>query len=751
MTDESAEGGVSKKSVKKAKGDAEKASNKKPDPEGLALIEQGVAAFEKNELEQALALFKQAEEKCKNSAMEAVAKTKPAKAPKPEDEGKKAAAADKAAADAAAAEAEKKPRLYLSNPEDNKQAKPTRDGVDASRNYAANPPAKLQTHLKTTGGAVRTRFPPEPNGYLHIGHAKAMNFNFGQARIARDLGKGGSTVMRFDDTNPTAEKQEFIDSILDNVAWLGHSPSAVTYSSDYFQELYDLAVQLIKDDGAYVCHQTAAHIKASRDLLRTYHGRGLPAAEKGKLPKGAASPWRERSVADNLVEFAKMKQGRYAEGAAFLRLKGDLLSENSSMWDLAAYRIMYHAHPRTADGWCIYPTYDYTHCIVDSLEDITHSLCTLEFAQRQAADGPYYHLLHCLRLYKPATWEYSRLNLTHAVMSKRKLKFLVIYGYVGGWDDPRLCTLNGLRRRGYTGAVVNRFCEAIGVTRAAMTAKNELLEQLARQELEAAPRRFAVLKPLKVLLSGVPAGGKAFETKNHPSNEAMGARQLRLSDVIYIERDDFKPELADDPRFYGLAVGREAGLLGAGVNITVTEAVTDPATGELSHLVATADPTRERKVKGHLHWVSADTAVAAECRVYSVLFAPEDPELAAKGITAAKAAAAAAEGEEDEEEEGAADDGAMAEDNPNPTVQSTMGVALPPWLDLLNPQSLVVERALVEPCLAKEAKRPKIAKDRPSFQFQRVGFFCVDDDSTEKAPVFNRIVALKEDKEKKTL
>ena len=525
----------------------------------------------------------------------------------------------------------------------------------------------------------------------------------------------------------------------------------MTYSSDYFQELYDLAVQLIKDDGAYVCHQTAAHIKASRDLLRTYHGRGLPAAEKGKLPKGAASPWRERSVADNLVEFAKMKQGRYAEGAAFLRLKGDLLSENSSMWDLAAYRIMYHAHPRTADAWCIYPTYDYTHCIVDSLEDITHSLCTLEFAQRQAADGPYYHLLHCLRLYKPATWEYSRLNLTHAVMSKRKLKFLVIYGYVGGWDDPRLCTLNGLRRRGYTGAVVNRFCEAIGVTRAAMTAKNELLEQLARQELEAAPRRFAVLKPLKVLLSGVPAGGKAFETKNHPSNEAMGARQLRLSDVIYIERDDFKPELADDPRFYGLAVGREAGLLGAGVNITVTEAVTDPATGELSHLVATADPTRERKVKGHLHWVSADTAVAAECRVYSVLFAPEDPELAAKGITAAKAAAAAAEGEEDEEEEGAADDGAMAEDNPNPTVQSTMGVALPPWLDLLNPQSLVVERALVEPCLAKEAKRPKIAKDRPSFQFQRVGFFCVDDDSTEKAPVFNRIVALKEDKEKKTL
>jgi len=473
-------GGVSKTACKKAADDAGKAAKKKPDPEGLALIEQAKEAYAAKDLEKAFALYKEAEEKCKNSTMDAVPKEKKPKGPNLHAAATDAAA-EPAADDATAAEAEKKPRLYLSNPEENLQAKPTREGMAAGCNYALNPPAKLKKHLETTGGAYRTRFPPEPNGYLHIGHAKAMNFNFGQARIAREMGKGGTTVMRFDDTNPAAEKQEFIDSILDNLKWLGHEPARVTYSSDYFQELYDLAVQLIKDGGAYVCHQTGPEIKASRELLRAYHGRGLKASERGPLPQGAASPWRDRPVAENLAEFRKMKQGRYAQGTAFLRHKGDLFSENSSMWDLAAYRIIYQAHPHTGDAWCIYPTYDYTHCIVDSLEDITHSLCTLEFAQRQAADGPYYHLLHSLGMYKPVTWEYSRLNLTHAVMSKRKLKFLVVYGYVGGWDDPRLCTLNGLRRRGYTGATLNRFCEAVGVTRAAMVARNELLEQLARQ------------------------------------------------------------------------------------------------------------------------------------------------------------------------------------------------------------------------------------------------------------------------------
>ena len=265
-----------------------------------------------------------------------------------------------------------------------------------------------------------------------------MNFNFGQAAIAREQGMSGETVLRFDDTNPTAEKQEFIDSILDNVAWLGHTPARVTYSSDYFDQLYALALQLIDAGGAYVCHQTKEEMAASRLALRAHQ-----AAKKsgggggGELPAACVSPWRGRSAEENRAHFVRMKQGRYGEGEAVLRIKGDLHSENTSMWDLAAYRVMFHAHPKTGDAWCIYPTYDYTHCIVDSLENITHSLCTLEFAQRQAVDGPYYHLLHALQLYKPATWEYSRLNLTHAVMSKRKLKFLVVHGYVDGWDDPR--------------------------------------------------------------------------------------------------------------------------------------------------------------------------------------------------------------------------------------------------------------------------------------------------------------------------
>ena len=731
MADAPPEGGVSKSAVKAAKADAGKAAKKKPDPEGLKLIEQGDAALAAKDLEKALALFKEAEAACKNSAVEAVAKEKP----------KKEAAPKEKAADTTAAEADSKqkaPRLYLSSPAENQQAKPLREGVDAAHNYALNPSEKLAAHLKATGGKYRTRFPPEPNGYLHIGHAKAMNFNFGQARLAQEMGAGGETVMRFDDTNPTAEKMEFIDSILDNVAWLGHTPCSVTYSSDYFHELHDLAVQLIKDDGAFVCHQTAAEIKASRDLLRTYHGRGLPPNEKGPLPKGASSPYRNRSVSENLKEFAKMREGRYAEGEAFLRMKGDLLSENSSMWDLAAYRIMYHAHPKTGDEWCIYPTYDYTHCIVDSLENITHSLCTLEFAQRQAVDGPYYHLLHGLHLYKPATWEYSRLNLTHAVMSKRKLKFLVVYNYVGGWDDPRLCTLNGLRRRGYSGSVVNRFCQEIGVTRAAMTAKNELLEQIARQELDTtAPRRFGVLKPLKVILKGLPKGGKTFEMANHPKDASYGVRSLTLSQAIYIESEDFRPDLADDKNFFGLAVGREAGLLGAGVNITVTEAITDKKTGEISHLLATVDMEKKNRPKGHLHWVSADTAVAAECRVYDVLFSPEDPEQAAKDAAAAvDVTDAAEEDDDDDEEEGGAASGAAA---------------LPPWLALLNPNSLTVEQAMLEPCMKAAAAPPDHTKNRPAFQLQRVGFFCVDDSSTSEKPVFNRIVALKEDKEKKAI
>ncbi len=734
MADEA--GGASKSAAKSAKTDAGKAAKKKPDPEGLALIAKADAAMAAKDFAEAIRLYQEGEAKCRASSASAAPKEKKPKPPQPDADGGGKPAAAGAAADAAAAEEEAKPRLYLELPASNTQAKPLREGGDAACNYAANAPVTLAAHLAATGGAYRTRFPPEPNGYLHMGHAKAMNFNFGQARIAREdagVGVGGETVMRFDDTNPTAEKQEFIDSILGNVKWLGHSPVKVTYSSDYFGRLYELALQLIRSGNAYVCHQTADEMKASRGLLRAYYGAPKPnGADRGPLPKGAASPWRERPAAESEALFVKMKQGRLAEGEAVLRMKGDLKSDNSSMWDPAAYRIMFHAHPRTGDEWCIYPTYDYTHCIVDSLEDITHSLCTLEFNQRQAADGPYYWLLHALQLYKPATWEYSRLNLTHCVMSKRNLKLLVEQRHVSGWDDPRMVTLDGMRRRGLTASIVNRFCEAIGVTKSKMVARVELLEHIARQEFDAtAHRRFAVLRPIRVVLAdGFPAGGKEFEMSNHPKDEAAGKRKLRLGETIYIDADDFRE--VDDPKYYGLAPNKEVGLLGAGVNITCVQVVRTPS-GAIDHLVASVDATRERKPKGHLHWVDAATAKPAEFRVYDVLFTPEDPEAAAKALK--DEAAGGGGGEEEEEEEEEEDEGADG--------------GAPGWLKLLNPSSLVVEKGYVEASLLSSSSVDASAPNAPCFQFTRLGYFAPDVSSSRKAPVFNRVVALKEDKEKR--
>jgi len=558
-----------------------------------------------------------------------------------------------------------------------------------------------------------------------------MNFNFGQARIARESGFGGETVMRFDDTNPTAEKMEFIESILDNVEWLGHTPSKVTYSSDYFQDLYELALNLIHLGGAYVCHQTADEIKASREMLKLYQKQrkeATSASSMPPLPAGAASPYRERTVAQNLMHFERMRQGRYDEGEAFLRMKTDLTSENTALWDPAAYRIMFHAHPRTGDKWCIYPTYDYTHCIVDSLEHITHSLCTLEFEVRQAVDGPYYWLLNALRLYKPVTWEYSRLNLTHSLMSKRKLKFLVNGGYVSGWDDPRLVTLDGLRRRGFSATTVNRFCEAIGVTRNRMTAAWQRLEQIARQELDAsAPRRFAVLRPLKVTLTDWPEMSKTFTMLNHPKDEALGSRTLTITSPIFIEQEDFRE--VDDKSFFGLAPGKEVGLLGAGINIKCTSVQKD-ARGQITGLTASVDMSATRiKPKGHLHWLSAATAQPAEVRVYDVLFSDEFPEEKATELAGAHPA--------DEEEDDDDDEEAAA------------GTNEPEWLKLLNEQSCIVCHALVEPALRDSAATPAKHK-RPTFQFQRLGYYCVDSDSTIESPVFNRVVALKEDKERKS-
>jgi len=366
---------------------------------------------------------------------------------------------------------------------------------------------------------------------------------------------------------------------------------------------------------------------------------------------------------------------------------------------------------------------------VDSLENITHSLCTLEFEIRQAVDGPYYWLLDALKLYKPVTWEYSRLNLTHALMSKRKLKHLVTGGYVSGWDDPRMVTLDGLRRRGYSASVVNKFCEAIGVTRSRMTARIGLLEQIARLEFDTtAPRRFAVLKPLKVTLTDMPEGGKTFSMANHPKDESFGSRSLALTSPIYIETDDFHIE--DDPKFFGLAPGKAVGLLGAGVNITCTSVEKD-ASGNITGLVAKVDASATRpKPKGHLHWVAAQSGVAATVRVYTHLFLPEYPEEAAAEL------GGEAEAEDDE---GDGDEEAAA--------PAAGPAAEPAWTKLVNADSLVTCSAFVETALA-EAAAPPPSHTRPTFQFQRLGYFCVDSDSTAAVPVFNRVVALKEDKEK---
>ncbi len=708
-----------KSAAKKAKAEAEKSAKKKPDESGRKAIHDADQKLANKDFAAAILLYQQAKDLCDNSDAKAV---KPQK-PKP---AKPAADAPAAAADDDGDDEPRK-KLVLELPANNLQSKPLRAGVDSAHNYAVQSKATLSAHLAETKGVYRTRFPPEPNGYLHIGHAKAMNFNFGQAAAARELGHGGETVLRFDDTNPEAEKQEYIDSILNNVAWLGHTPAKVTYSSDYFPKLYELALQLIRSGHGYVCHQTKEEMKRSRDLLRSYHqGRKAATVPPPPLPEGAASPYRERSVEENLRHFQRMRDGRYDEGEAFLRMKIDLHSENSSMWDPAAYRVLFAEHPRTGSEWCIYPTYDYTHCIVDSLENITHSLCTLEFEMRQAVDGPYYWLLHVLNLYKPVTWEYSRLNLTHALMSKRKLKKLVVDGHVDGWDDPRLMTLDGMRRRGFSPATINLFCQEVGVARRAMTAKLAKLEHIARQEMDASsPRRFAVLEPLLVRLSGLPPGGLTAELANLPRDPSKGTRQMAIISDVYIERSDFRE--VDDPKFYGLAPDKEVGLLSTGCTMRCTSVERDALTGAVSSVTCVVSPASDRpKPKGSLHWLSVESAVPAVVRVYDVLFEAENPEEAAAQLTG---------------------EAADAEDGPDDSAAAAAADDEPAWLKLLNPNSLKVHSALIEPTLRDEAG-PPVGNAVPTFQFQRVGFFSVDKSSTTAKPVLNRVVALKEDKER---
>jgi glutaminyl-tRNA synthetase len=527
------------------------------------------------------------------------------------------------------------------------------------------------------GGRVHTRFPPEPNGYLHIGHAKSICLNFGVAAE-----NSGLCNLRMDDTNPTKEESEFVAAIIEDVRWLGFDwGDRLFYASGYFDRLYDYAVRLIGKGKAYVCDLSPDEIREHRGTLTA---------------PGRESPWRDRSVAENLDLFARMKGGEFENGARTLRAKIDMASGNLNMRDPVLYRILKAPHHRTGDKWCIYPMYDYTHCLSDAIEGITHSLCTLEFEDHRPL---YDWVLDELETKcHPRQIEFARLNLSHTVLSKRKLQRLVNEQLVNRWDDPRMPTISGLRRRGYTPEAIRRFCERIGVAKRESQVAMSLLEYFIREDLNRrAPRVMGVLRPLKVVIENYPEGQvDELEAINNPEDEGMGTRKVPFSRVLYIEQEDFR----EDPpkKFFRLAPGREVRLRYA-YFITCREAVKDE-NGAIVELRCTYDPATRggdapdgRKVKATLHWVSAEHAIKAEVRLYDSLFTTADPE----------------GGEEGKD-----------------------------FTDLLNPASLkVLDSCLIEPSLAA-------AQPGERYQFERQGYFCVDPDSAAGAPVFNRTVTLRD-------
>ena len=692
---------------KKAKANFEKTAKKKPDPAGLAIGKEAQAALVQKDYSKAKELFENARNICEASAVRA---TKAAKSVRKTNSGGENLSAVIQCSATLQDDADREIILPPPGSEGHLFAKHKANLPPFAQNYAINTSARMAEHLSITGGKWQTRFPPEPNGYLHIGHAKAMHFDFGVASKF-----GGNTYLRFDDTNPTAEKQEYIDSIISSVSWLGHRPFKVTYSSDYFCQLHELAVKLIKIGKAYVCHQAKAEVAASRQLLKGFQlhcARNNIFRQDAPLPSGAESPYRHRSVEENLRLFEEMSKGVWEEGSCSLRLKGDLRSDITSMWDLTAYRIKFQEHPNSMDAYCIYPTYDYTHCLVDSIENVTHSLCTLEFETRQAPNGPYYWLLHTLDMYKPVTWEFSRCNITFNVLSKRKLNILVTQGYVSGWDDPRLLTLEGLRRRGYTPTAINRFCLELGVTRNDNTQHLEKLERCIREELDDdADRRFAVLNPLPITITNHPGGSLPVECPSHPKFLGRGTRVLNFTSTVFIEHEDFRA--VDDPTFYGLAPGKTVRLL-FGYNITCIGLQKDAA-GAIVSLEATydLDSLGSKPPKGTLHWAGSDF-IPGEVRVYDKLFSVEVP---------GKRLMPGIENDEivDQLEDGGVD-----------------------WLSQLNPRSLVVhQKALLEPLILDVAGAALTSR----FQLQRLGYFTIDKDSNVQKPVLNRIVTLKESKE----
>jgi len=533
----------------------------------------------------------------------------------------------------------------------------------------------IRTHR--FGGRVQTRFPPEPNGYLHIGHAKAIHINFGTA--ARF---GGLCNLRFDDTNPTREEVEYVDSMKEDIHWLGYDwGDREFYASDYYEQLYEWAELLIGKGKAYVCDLSA-------DLVRAYRGT--------LTEPGRESPYRNRSVEENLDLFRRMRAGEFPNGARTLRAKIDMAAANINLRDPVMYRILHTTHHRTGDRWCIYPTYDWAHGQSDSIEGVTHSLCSLEFENNRPL---YDWFLDQLGVRHPQQIEFARLNLTYTVMSKRVLRRLVEEGYVAGWDDPRMPTLRGLRRRGYTRQAILAFQSAIGVDKTNSTVDISLLEHYLRQDLNRrAPRAMVVLRPLRLVLVNYPEGQvEEMVCVNNPEDPSMGTRKVPFSRVLYVEQGDFR----EDPpkKFWRLSPGREVRLRYAYL-ITCVGVVKDEGTGEVIELHCTYDPATRgggapdgRRVKGTLHWVSAEHAVEAEVRLYDRLFLKPDPF---------------------EPEEGQ------------------------DFTANLNPNSLeVLASCRVEPGLAGAAPGS-------IYQFERQGYFCVDPDSTPGHLIFNRSVALRD-------
>ena len=525
------------------------------------------------------------------------------------------------------------------------------------------------------GRKVHTRFPPEPNGYLHIGHAKSICINFG---LAQEY--GGLCNLRFDDTNPVKEDTEYVDSIREDVHWLGGEwDDREYYASNYFDQLYAFAEQLIRDGKAYVDSQSAEEIRASRGTL---------------TQPGTESPYRNRSIEENLDLFHRMRGGEFADGEHVLRAKIDMASPNVVMRDPTLYRIRHAEHHRTGDKWCVYPMYDFTHCLSDSLEGITHSICTLEFVNNREL---YDWVLDALNVYHPQQIEFARLGLTYTVLSKRKLIQLVKGGFVRGWDDPRRPTICGMRRRGYTPEAIRDFCSRIGVARAENLVEYSLLEFCVREHLNAiAPRTMAVLDPIKVVIENYPEGQvEWFDMPFSQDGSVEGSRKVPFSRELYIERDDFR----EDPpkKFHRLFPGSEVRLRYA-YYVTCKDVIKD-ADGNIVELRCTYDPESKggatpdgRKIKGTIHWVSVPHAVSAEVRLYEHLFTSPTPGNTPEGVE---------------------------------------------FTDLLNPDSMRVVTAQVEPALAEFPAGSRV-------QFERLGYFCVDPDSKPGAPVFNRTVTLKD-------